>query len=404
MISLYQRVKLLGKGWRYQRIHTGRGKKTGAFQPPFFVRPTNKRADGTSNQNWIRLDEPTLAEATGAAEKLQHAFEARAKGLTVTGLGTLTDANRVTIKAAVAAYLEQKSGKAVKTQMQYRLALNEFVEALHGKARFLDEINDQVLQRYKKFMVARGYAGKTIDTRVNIVFFLLKKNNIAARIPRDEMPIVEEEVAVAYSEEELKNLFAAMNEEENVRYKFFLGSGCREKEVTYASWQDIDLGKRLFQVRRKEDVGFTPKSHESRTVPLPEGLVALLKERKKSPPHARWIFVNGEGRPDNHFLRKFKRIAYRAGLNCGHCQTEVTKGRYERKQKTTVTCKTDPVCEHWYLHRLRKTCATRWHENGIPIRTIQAWLGHKNLETTMGYLGVTDSDKLRGQIDKAFGD
>jgi integrase/recombinase XerD len=107
---------------------------------------------------------------------------------------------------------------------------------------------------------------------------------------------------------------------------------------------------------------------------------------------------------DNHFLRKLKRIALRAGLNCGQCKTTINKGSYEHKRPVEVTCATDPVCEHWYLHRLRKTCATRWQENGIPVRTIQAWLGHKNLETTMLYLGVTDSDKLRGQIDKSFGD
>jgi hypothetical protein len=40
-------------------------------------------------------------------------------------------------------------------------------------------------------MEAEGYAGKTIDTRLNIVFFLLKKNGITARVPRDEMPVVE---------------------------------------------------------------------------------------------------------------------------------------------------------------------------------------------------------------------
>jgi hypothetical protein len=45
---------------------------------------------------------------------------------------------------------------------------------------------------------------------LNIVFFLLKKNGIAARIPRDEMPTIEEEVAVPYTEEELKRLFAEM--------------------------------------------------------------------------------------------------------------------------------------------------------------------------------------------------
>ena len=55
-----------------------------------------------------------------------------------------------------------------------------------------------------------GYAGKTIDTRLNIVFFLLKKNGVKARIPRDEMPEVEEEPAVPYSDDELKKLFAEM--------------------------------------------------------------------------------------------------------------------------------------------------------------------------------------------------
>ncbi len=91
------------------------------------------------------------------------------------------------------------------------------------------------------------------------------------------MPTVEEEVAVPYTDEDLERLFAAMTPEESIRYKFFLGTGCRDKEVTFASWQDIDWTKSTYHVRKKEDVGFTPKSHESRTVPLPKSLVDLLK-------------------------------------------------------------------------------------------------------------------------------
>jgi site-specific recombinase XerC len=56
------------------------------------------------------------------------------------------------------------------------------------------------------------------------------------------------------------------------------------------------------------------------------------------------------------------------------------------------------------LHRLRKTAATRWSHNGISVRTIQAWLGHKSLETTMLYLGVQDSNKLQTNVNAAFGD
>jgi integrase/recombinase XerD len=182
------------------------------------------------------------------------------------------------------------------------------------------------------------------------------------------------------------SLFAAMDDEERIRYKFFLGSGCRDKEVTFAVWSDIDFDKKTYHVRRKEDVHFTPKSHESRTIPLPDSVIALLNSRRKNAPHERWIFINEEGRPDNHFLRKLKRIAKRAGLNCGQCRTVITEGRYEKRKKINVSCKDRPVCGHFYLHRFRKTCATRWHEAGVPIRTIQNWLGHKSLETTMIYL------------------
>ena len=385
---------------QYQRVNIGRGRRPAGLSGPFFGRV---RRTGDKFSSWISLGD-NLDEAIEAVEKLGHAVEAKKKGLSVPELDALTNAGRLLIKTAVETYLHQKASKAKKTVFQYRRSLEEFRESLGSNVRFMDEITNDVLRGYKKSMVARGYAGKTIDTRLNIVFFLLKKNGIAARVPRDEMPIVEEEAAVAYTAEELETLFAAMDAEDALRYKFFLGTGCRDKEVTYAAWQDLDLGKGTFQVRRKEDVGFTPKSHESRTVPLPKSLVELLKHRKKKPADPRWVFVNEDGRPDNHFLRKLKRIALHAGLNCGHCVTTITKGRYEGKRKVEVTCKTDPVCEHWYLHRLRKTCATRWQENQIPVRTIQAWLGHKNLETTMIYLGVTDTEKLRGQIDRAFGD
>ena len=86
----------------------------------------------------------------------------------------------------------------------------------------------------------------------------------------------------------------------------------------------------------------------------------------------------------------------------GQCRTTLTEGRYEKRKKIEVSCQDRPVCEHSYLHRFRKTCATRWHEASIPMRTIQNWLGHKSLETTMIYLGVTDSEKLRSNINAAF--
>jgi integrase len=394
-ISLYIREKT-DSGWRYRRIKEGRGLKTGDLTAPFFTR---RRTDG--RQVWKALYAETFREAKEEAAQYT-AIDAESKGFAAAQAEPPTTVNRMPLATAVETYLEQKSGKSQKTVYQYQRTLNEFQKVVGRKVRYVDEITENVLRTYKKSMEAEGYAGKTIDTRLNIVFFLLKKNGIAARIPRDEMPVIEEEVAVPYMDTELTKLFAAMDDEECIRYKFFLGSGCRDKEVTFAAWNDIDFDKKTYHVRRKEDVHFTPKSHESRTIPLPDSLIALLKTWRKNAQHERWIFTNEEGRPDNHFLRKLKRIAKRAGLNCGQCRTVITEGRYDKRKKVAVCCKDRPVCEHFYLHRFRKTCATRWHEAGIPIRTIQNWLGHKSLETTMIYLGVTDSAKLRSNINAAF--
>ena len=218
------------------------------------------------------------------------------------------------------------------------------------------------------------------------------------------MPVVETEAAVPCSEDEMKKLFREMDKEEAIRYKFFLGTACRDKEVTYAAWAGINFDKKTYTVRGKPDEGFTVKNHESRTIPIPDTLAAALKARRKPNPSARWIFVNEAGVPDNHFLRKLKRIALRAGVNYGQCRTTVTKGKYTTKKQVEVSCATDPVCEHIYLRRFRKTCATRWQEAGVPIRTIQHYLGHKNLETTALFLGVSDSDRMRDKINEAFGD
>jgi integrase/recombinase XerD len=56
------------------------------------------------------------------------------------------------------------------------------------------------------------------------------------------------------------------------------------------------------------------------------------------------------------------------------------------------------VFERWapvrdiHAHQLRHAFATRLHREGIPVRTIQALLGHASLETTQRYLGIDPSD------------
>jgi site-specific recombinase XerD len=44
------------------------------------------------------------------------------------------------------------------------------------------------------------------------------------------------------------------------------------------------------------------------------------------------------------------------------------------------------------------------HEAGVSARTLQAWLGHSDLETTLAYLQVADmrSKRTREQVNHSF--
>jgi integrase/recombinase XerD len=293
-----------------------------------------------------------------------------------------------------------QAGRSRRTVSQYRRALAEFEDAAREKrVKFLDEITEETLKYHMRTLRERGLAGKTIDTRTTVVAQFLGANNLTPRLKAMHKPTVEEEPPTPYTKDELDALFSAMTDAERIRCRFFLKTGCREQEVQYASWKDIDFTHKTYTVRAKKDFGFAPKNHESRVIPLRDDLVNELKAYQEQNGDSRWVFPSERGLPDGHMLRKLKRIALRAGLNCGHCRTTITVGEYDGKKQKEVTCKTQPVCEHFILHRFRKTCATRWESDGMRVRDIQALLGHKNLEITQKYLGVSNQEDLRKRIN-----
>jgi hypothetical protein len=124
-----------------------------------------------------------------------------------------------------------------------------------------------------------------------------------------------------------------------------------------------------------------------------------------------------------------KRVALHTGLNCGQCiRTTKHLSRKEKDKRfnehwddnepfamekalaepTRLSCKAHPVCDQWYLHRFRKTFATKLHHGGTRLKDLQQWLGHKSLSTTEHYLAGSDlkAAHVRQQLDAvfAFGD
>jgi integrase len=172
---------------------------------------------------------------------------------------------------------------------------------------------------------------------------------------------------------------------------FLLCTGGRRREAQFACWTDVDFERKTYTVTEHADLGFTPKDKEEGTIPIPDLLIDVLTERRKRYPKNRLIFPNKDDKPNQGLLRVVKKLAFRAGINCGHCVS-----------KFGESCADKPVCKNVFLHKLRKTYASRLHKNGLPARTLMRYLRHSDLETTLKYLADEDDDRTRDIVNAAF--
>jgi integrase len=314
---------------------------------------------------------------------------AQAVGVEVVDDAPVTPTTKGTpITDAIAEYLaEVKEAKAQKTLLAYTLTLNLFAGTV--KKHSLEEIDRKDVLAFIRVMREAKQSPRTMAKPVSYLkTFFHHFGHKSPLLKTDKVKYTEKEVT-AYSAEELKALFAAANEEENDLFQFFLWTGARDGEVQHATWPDLSFSRKTYTVKERLDLGFIPKDKEEGSIPLPDEFIELMKARRQRS-KTRFIFPGPEGSKNVHYLRILKRLAYRAGLNCEHCYNKA--GR---------CCSTSATCSQWGLHRFRKSFATLPHEAGVSAKTIQRWLRHSSLDTTLRYLAGTDdqSEKTRCQVN-----
>jgi integrase/recombinase XerD len=297
----------------------------------------------------------------------------------------------VSLNSAIMLYVSQLGlFRATKTVREAKRILELFGTQLPGRA--IQTVTREDLLRHMAFLQDQGLGLRTISNHITRIGALLRKHKIVDLLSREDKPQYDEPEVEAYSPEELTALFAAATEEERMSFQFFLGTGFREQEVMFSSWRNVDFNGKVIAVKSKPELGFRPKDKQERSVPVPDSLIASLKTRKRQST-SMFIFPGPDGRPNGHFLRMLQKLAYRAGLNCGECLSK--KGK---------SCATNSTCKEWGLHKFRKTFATMHSEAGVPAPTIQRWLGHSSLTTTLRYLAAADlrSERTRTQVNASF--
>jgi len=297
---------------------------------------------------------------------------------------------RIRVKDALEKYEDHiRYHRSLRTYRTYRPILKSFGEFCAHT--FIDEIDRAAILEFATHCFKLGQNGKTVYNKLVVICQLLKQHGRSKLLNPTDWPSFVQTVRPIYEDGELTKLFKACTPAEEARFKFYLMSGFRDAEGRFVTWRDVDFKHSAVRVTAKPHWSFHPKNWEEREVPVPLKLITLLQSfrpAKAAPDDP--VFPSSSGRPDGAMLEKLKAVAWRAKLNCGHCATSHT---LEDGTVRINRCADGPFCSRWFLHKFRHTYATRHLQDGIDIRTLQQWMGHRDIASTMVYLkGVRNSD------------
>jgi len=158
-------------------------------------------------------------------------------------------------------------------------------------------------------------------------------------------------------------------------------TGLRQGELFALRWRDVDWQAGAIRVRRSYTHGQlgTPKSRRSaRSVPMADDVAAALEILSRAVPDGLDDLVFPHPLTGGHLaspgtLRRMRRALADAGLDDSH-----------------------------RFHDLRHTFGTQMAARGVPMRTLQEWMGHKDLATTQRYADYAPRHDERALVQAAF--
>ena len=265
----------------------------------------------------------------------------------------------------------QLNGKGERTQQAYARSVR-MLSQFYGKTP--DLVTEQELQDY--FLHRKNvchWSPKTMRIcYCGIRFFYEKVLDRNWRILGILRAQNERRLPAVLSLEEVRSLFARIKTFHNYAYLSTVYScGLRLHEGLHLEVSDIDSSRMMIHVHRG-------KGAKDRYVALPQATLNLLRRYWLTHRHPHLLFP----------------ALGRSGRKATEAQTPMAKSSVQgafRRAKFAAAIGKKGVA----IHTLRHSYATHLLEAGVNLRTIQRYLGHAQLETTMLYLHLTQ----KGQED-----
>jgi integrase len=269
----------------------------------------------------------------------------------------------VTVAEGVRKYIERKvtAGKRPGTITAYKFTLGLFQEFCPHL--YIEQVTGDTLLDFAAWCRKRGDGERTVANRFVDIASLVKFHGKTGLVPKSDWPKYTERRVESYTQEELDKFYgAAKTDKEQILLYLLIHSGFRIVEIAHLTFGDVDFAGNKLHVEPKPQWNWVPKTHECRTVRVPGKVIAALSNWREADPDQSLVFPSTVGKPDGHLQRIVVELGECAGIT-GRCDA----------------------------HKLRATFATRNYGRFRP-QDVQRMLGHRNIETTMRYLAVSDLD------------
>ena len=329
-------------------------------------------------------DGPAEAEAKRRLKqaRMSAAIIAKDAGIEIKESGPNRKKLGVQLSQFLSATEDRGSLRAVES---HQLACREFlVVAGH---QYADEIVPEDIVKFQRALTERGMSARTVSNRhANIKTFLKFLGFDIKELPKP--PRYDKTLPEIYTDQELQSFFNAVTSpRESLLFQILLQTGVREREAMFLEWDDIDPKRKILKLQSKvKRWRFRLKDFEERELPLSPELLLQLEASHRDHAGICSLIFERNGKPDSHMLRTLKQLVRAAGLNCGKCEGCLSKSK---------------ECGNWYLHKFRASFCTKMHANPeITLRTLQALMGHSDLESTLRYLRPAENIQTQAAFSK----